>query len=61
MGKRSLATSTFLPGLSPPYLLLDVDLGQPLQAGGMLRNGCKTQHTLPSDACAFPRDCSIVY
>lgn len=47
MGKRSLATSTFLPGLSPPYLLLDVDLGQPLQAGGMLRNGCKRSTHCP--------------
>lgn len=58
MGTRSLTTFQFSP---LPYLLLDVDLGQALQAGGMLRNGCKTQCTLPDDACAFPRDCSIVY
>lgn len=43
-----------------PHLLLDVDLGQLLQAGCVLRNGCKT--TLAAEAvCAFPRDCSIVY
>lgn len=44
-----------------PYLLLDVDLRQALQAGSMLRNSCKTQRTLPDDVCALPRDCSIVY
>lgn len=43
------------------YLLLDVDLGQALQAGGVLGNGCKTQRTRPDDAWALPRDCSIVY
>lgn len=50
-----------LSDLHTLVLLLDVDLGQALQAGSMLRNGCKTQRTLPNDACVFPRDCSIVY